>query len=557
MTFTVLILSVLQSKWLLYLCLGIVLLMQLWLLLRSANLTKKRLWIRVCLNVLVWLVVFLFVFQPELTYTSQTNKVILTDSNVPKTYVQKVKDSVRAGEVLSNAEFIRLIGKNPHFIDQLGHIFLLGQNFSSETLGRLSQKNLTWLPYFSAEQLQDLHWNGIVKKGDIQEVNGKIAVGDTHILRLKYANKVLDSLVLEKGLNAFHFSFPAFTIGRTETTLTLDNEPLQHIHFYSHTPQPFNVLFILQNPDFESKNLSEWLGKNNHRVEIITTIAKDAQSKVSINKASQSKTFNADVVITDPTNATHALVKKAVNEGKSVLFINAMAPEQDTKVINQALGTNWRIKRTSNEQSVNIADNLTALPYTLETSLNQQSVGTYPIAIQKKVGKIGLSLLNETFPLKLSGDSLTYNKIWASVLQQLSPAQSDNVLIQAPVFVNTQTSVTINNPSVTTNKITLAGDTTQLSQSAVNPLSFSTDYIFRQSGWQTLQDSLNIFVDEASGGLQQSKQIQQMLLAHQKFENNSSVASAQVLTTTLPDWLWYVLIILGLAALWLEPKLSF
>ena len=557
MTFLIQILSIFQSNWLLYACLGVVLIIQMWLLLKDKSLSRKRLWIRTGLNLFVWILLILFVFQPEWKYTSDTNKVLLIDNNVPKAYIQKIQDSLHISESFSNADFNRLITKNPHLIDKLGNIYLLGQNFSAKTIGQLSQKNLVWLPYFGNNQLQNLQWKSIVHQGEMQEVSGKISVDEPQTLNLKYANKTLDSLQLQKGLNAFRLSFPAFSVGRTEAVLTLANEPLQDIHFYSRAPQSFNVLFILENPDFESKNLSEWLGKNGHKVEIITTIAKDAQSIVSINKSTQTKGFTADIVISDPSNANHALVKKAVADGKSVLFINSAAPEQDIKNINQALGTNWRVKKTSNEQSVSVGDNLTALPYSFEENINQKSLGSYPISIQKKVGKVGLSLLNETFPLKLSGDSLGYSRIWASVFQQLNPPSQDNVIVQAPVFANTQTPIVLNNLSTVANTLTIANDTTQLSQSAVNPLSFSANYIFRKTGWQSFQDSLSIFVEEKNSTLQQSETIQATLRAHQRFEAVSTLSTAQTISATLPDWLWFVLIILGLAALWLEPKLNF
>ena len=115
----------------------------------------------------------------------------------------------------------------------------------------------------------------------------------------------------------------------------------------------------------------------------------------------------------------------------------------------------------------------------------------------------------------------------------------------------------INNLSTTTNKLIVANDTTQLTQSVINPLSFTANYIFRKTGWQTFQDSLQLFVEEKTNPLQQSKQIQEALLAHQTFEATANTASIQTLTATIPDWIWYILIILGLAALWLEPKLNF
>ncbi|PLK45551.1 hypothetical protein [Emticicia sp. TH156] len=557
MAFNLLILSVFQSKWILYVGLVFLLIIQLWLLWRSKALPKKRIRIRLGLNLFVWLAVFLFVFQPGIKHTTNGNKILLVAAKIPKAYVQKIKDSLQIADSFNEQDFNRLISSNPQFVDSPGNVYLLGQNFSPKTLSWLSNSNLNWIPYFDEGHLERLRYKSIVKKGDMQELSGKLTVSKPQTLAIKYGHQTLDSLVLQKGHNTFHFSFPVFTIGRTEALLTLDEAPLEHIHFFAHAPQPRKVLFILGNPDFESKNLSEWLGRNNYQVEIITTIARDAQSKVTINKPGDTKSFDTDIIITDPANAAHTLVKKAVAEGKSVLFINCTKPEEDAKMLNQALGMNWRVKKISNDQTITVADNLTALPYVPEPAVNQKLISKYPIAIQKKAGSVGLSFLNETFQLKLSGDTLGYARIWSSVFQQLAPAISDNILIDAPVFTDTQTSIVINNPTVVSSKIRIDTDTTILSQSPVNPLTYSGSYVFRKQGWQSFQDSLSLYVEENTGGLKQATQIQEALQAHQqKSTYNGGKASLQSLTTTLPEWAWYLIILVGLVALWVEPKLN-
>jgi hypothetical protein len=139
----------------------------------------------------------------------------------------------------------------------------------------------------------------------------------------------------------------------------------------------------------------------------------------------------------------------------------------------------------------------------------------------------------------------------------LNPPFQDNIDIEAPIFANTQTPIVLNNISEISNKLRLANDTTQLIQSVINPLSFTANYVFRKTGWQNFQDSLQVFVEDKSTVLQKSKQIQENLLGHQNFETTDNLSYSQTLTATLPDWVWYVLIVLGFAVLWLEPKLNF
>ena len=188
MTFLILMFSLLSIDSLIYLALAALLGLQLWLVLRLTSLPKKRLRIRLGLNILLWLVVLLFIVQPEWHYTTDTNRVLLTSSGIPSASVQHIKDSLGIKESFDSKDFGRRILKDPHFIDHLGNIYLMGQEFSPVLLSKLSQKKLIRVPFFKVDELQDIHWKSILSKGDIQEIRGKIEVSEDKVLRIKYAS---------------------------------------------------------------------------------------------------------------------------------------------------------------------------------------------------------------------------------------------------------------------------------------------------------------------------------------------------------------------------------
>jgi hypothetical protein len=367
----------------------------------------------------------------------------------------------------------------------------------------------------------------------------------------------VDSISLSKGFQTFQLRFPAFAVGRTETSLELENQEVQKVKFYSRKSQISSVYFILENPDFESKTLAELLGKNGNRVEILTTVAKNTQSKVSINRFDKSKTFTPDIIITEPSNVAHPLVKKAVSDGKSVLFFSVTSPEQSLKNINATLGTKWRVKKISNAESLPVGNGVTALPFQLEENLNQNRVTGLPVAVQKVGGRVGVSLLNETFSLKLSGDSLAYGKIWSTILQQLNPPLEGNIEAEAPLWKDTKSKLVLNKFSQNINELSIANDTAQLHTSGLNSLTATADYIFRKSGWQPFQDSLEVYVEEESSPLSKAKQIKETLIAHAQVESLPSNVSEQMLTVQLPDWVWFALLLVCLTGLWIEPKLKY
>ena len=556
MNLLVIILTIFSSfDWLIYLALIAILGLQIWLTSKANSISKQRKRIKLALNLFLWLAVLLFVIQPQWKSATNASRVLVISKNIPSENIKKVKDSLKITEFFYKKDFQQRIIEDPNFVEHLGNIYLLGQDFDAELLSQLSEKQMTWLPFFEQNELQDIRWNGIVRKGDMQEIFGKIGVSATNTLKIKYADQVLDSVVLQKGINNFELRFSTFSVGRTETELFLGNESLQKIAFFSRKNPAIAIQFVLENPDFENKSLAEWLGKNGNHVEITTTVAKNSQNQTSINKLISKEKFAPDIIITDPSNASNQVVKKAIAEGKSVLFLNLTNPEQELKTINQALDLHYFAKKTTNEDFIKISENLTALPYHFEGKPNQKNISDYPVAIQKNIGKIGVSLLNETFPLKLSGDSLTYGKLWTSVFQQLNPSFQDNIEVAAPIFQDTKATIYLNNRSISAKDLKIANDTIEVENSAINSLSSETNFNFRKTGWQKLQDSLEVYVEGNPTILWKCKQINEFLGVNSKNNAQNKGTLSQVLTAKLPDWAWFLIILMCLTAVWIEPKL--
>jgi hypothetical protein len=249
-------------------------------------------------------------------------------------------------------------------------------------------------------------------------------------------------------------------------------------------------------------------------------------------------------------------VKKAAAAGKSILFTSLSDPMQDVKNINLALGTHWQIKKISNEESIPIANELTAIPYQFVIANNQKSVLSYPVAIQKTVGKIGVSFINETFPLKLSGDSLSYQRLWAAILTQLQPSLSNNIEMSAPIVRGVSNNFYFNNLVAKPNTTNIETETVALVYSPINPLSASAAYQFHREGWQTFQDSLELYVDEGLTSATQSQLLKSYLLAHSTFQSNTRLAANLSSQLSFPAWVWFVLLLTCLTMLWVEPKVG-
>lgn len=531
---------------------------QIGTLLRSTSLSKKRKQIRLGLNVLMGIVLLMYAVQPLWTISANTSRVlVVSGNNVPLETVKKAQDSLNVSEIFSLDDFERRMSETTDFAAQLGVVYVLGQDARPQTLAQLTQHEIHWIPWFKKNEVASIHWKAMLRKGELQEVSGAITLDAPKVLKINYANQVLDSVSLRQGNQTFRLTFPSFAIGRTETTLLLDNQPLQKVAFYSRKPQLVSAYFVLQSPDFESKVLAEWLGKKGGRVEMVTAVAKNTQTRVSMNQEKNKKDFVPDIVFTTPENVGHPLVKKALSEAKSVLFYNITDSEQAAKKVNATLGTKWNLKKISNEESVLVENGLTALPYRLAENPRQKNIWGYPAAVQKMGGMVGLSLLNETFSLKLSGDTLAYDKIWSGILQTLAPAQEGNIVLNAPLWKDTRASLVLNKFSQPLKTISVAEDTVLLQRSALNSLSYGTDYVFRKSGWQSFQDSLEVYVEENETAVSNAVRMAESVQAHWSNQSKYLTGTTQQMTAKLPDWVWLGLFLLCLTALWVEPKLRY
>ncbi len=538
-------------NWLIALVLVALLIVQVWLVVRNKSLTSNRRWLRLSLNPLLWLVVVAYALKHNWQKTRPETHALLIGDDVPGTFAGRVKDSLRSQDAFTARTFT----------DDYDSVTLVGQDFPTETLTRLSRTTVRWVPYDQPDRLQTVHWKGIVRQGEMQRITGRISSSKPQRLAVRYGRQTLDSVALREGDDAFTLQFSAFARGRTQTELVLNNTTLDTLRFFTRATKPLTIQFLLNNPDFESKTLADWLGKQGHSVTITALLSNGLSSNVTINQPRQSSVKRPDLIITEPANAANPVVRKAGAEGRAVLFINLTNPAAEVVAVNRALGSRWRVRRTSNQETVLVRNGLTALPYQFVSAPNQFAVPGYPVAIQRTAerqgtGRVGVSLLSETFPLALSGDSTTYHQVWTTALTRLQPVRPDNVRIDAPVFRNDDGNVSINKPTKRLTQIRVGPDTVALTTAPLNEQSIAGRIRFSEVGWQPVADSLAVYVANPTGStVAQRRLVQRFVQAHAKVSAVSG-ATDRLVTRRVPNWLWFVLLTVCLTALWVEPKLT-
>ena len=529
---------ILTYRWAVFGLLGLLLLVQLYGWFMKKNAPRRNL--RLGLNLLLFLVLVLFVLNPGWESKQGDRKVVIYSDEISPEVRKQLSDSLGAGIVISTKEFSK---KWDTYKGKV--IILLGKGFTAEDLSRLSGENVVWKPAFRSHEIQDIHWSAVLRKGENQVIKGQIQVDKESELKLMLGHQVLDSVVLQAGLQSINLTAMATAEGRNQWELVLNDESLLTIRFYAEPLPELNVLMLRDFPDMESRMLSEWLGRQGNQIAVLTKVAKDEVFQSEVNQ--KEKKADADLIIAPPTYHNDPSVRRAVATGRSVLFYGfERLPEQLT-AINKSLGTGFRTERISGAEEVNLGGELTAQPFRFLVNQRQKYQSDINFAWENRLGKVGVSGLNETFPLQLSGDSLRYNKIWTEMLAPFYPVDSGRVVINGPVNKDVVARVIINPGYHQKTLLETGQDTVQTRSSLINADKKTADYTFRKPGWQKL-NHVEVFVEEDNA----LAYLKQWMRENSNLTQNISNSPVE---KHLPDWLWFLIILSVLGAVWVEAKL--
>ena len=547
--------------WLLLALVTMLLAVQLWLILKSNALAGGKRNLKIGLNLLLWIVTLAFILQPYWHTNSSSKNVLVKGDEVTDVEANRVKDSLGLSELYSQENFKA---------KSYDTVMLMGRDFKPEFFTRLSQSGQAVVKRIAnsrEDELENINWAGILRKGQIQHVRGSIHSSIAQPLKISFAGKTLDSIQLTKGFNSFDLEFPVFAQGRVFTTLNLGNKTMDTVRFFARQAESKVYQFVLDSPDFETRTLANWLGQNGNSVMITATLSKNIQSKKTINKAGE-----PDIFITDPSNSNHPVIKKALANGKSILLIGLDQAEKEFVILNNALGSKFNLERVSMDENVPVSQGLTALPFKFANSERTYNIPDLPVAITKTNAKIGVSLLNETYPLMLSGDSVAYNKLWTTVLARIAPADSSNIEIISPVFKGISSVVQTNNNNSEIREI-LAEDALSNGEndpdslfaisSSINKKTVRATFFPASSGrWMHLgapfqdtefyiEDSLNF------NAISQSSRLDRFVSAYSSHAGETSGDLAKYeanIKKQTPGYVWFLLFLFCFTALWAEPK---
>ncbi|ERM82283.1 hypothetical protein P872_19050 [Rhodonellum psychrophilum GCM71 = DSM 17998] len=499
----------------------------------------KRKAIKSLLSSWLTLVLIAFLLQPNWQTSQSSAPVLIYSNKIPKEKRDFLKDSLKVDKILAKQDY-----------NQEGNpVYLLGQDYGMPFLQSLKGKTIHWIPDIPKGQLSFLEWKGMIRQGEIQQVSGSFFQSDAAKIELQLNGETINAQELGPSQTTFRLEFTGKIPGKNEVELLLGGERLGAIHFFVQEATPKNIVFQFGFPNPEIRFLTQYLAEKGEKVSSTTQVSQSLDVVTATGWQDSTQ-----LVITEVSQLNNRTIKVALEQGASLLIMNLSAPFREIPMINKLLKTDFELESIGTGEQREIQNGLSAFPDRFVSKMGQNDLLEGAFAFQPTGNsKIGISLLEGTFPLLLQGDSIGYNKVWDQILGAMAVDEETNWNIPQPAFSHTLNRISLNQKNGPDEFAVLGQDTVFLQPSLINPLSASGLWQPAESGWISLNDSLDTYSYglEEWAGLEPIKAMSAFL----KASKSSTPAVATVMEARkIGDWVWLVLIMVAFGLVWLEPR---
>lgn len=590
----------------------LVALLLMWLAWRRRN--RQRLVWRLLASAVAGVSLILLLFPPIYQHpVNPSTAVLLTDGFSTDTLESLLEQQQAApllfsyGTEASDATPISDLYTWRQEHPNLAKVHVLGYGLEEQELEAL--KSIQLVPHFSAVPpgVTAVHWPASIKSGEAIEIAGRYIADSSQAtwLYLQAAGQKQDSTQVKgTGSHTFKLKYTPKQQGRFtyhilsrsgDKTDTLGTVPVQ-----VEPVQELGILLLASSPIFEFKFLKNHLAEQQHRVAMQTKVSKDIHQdewvnmpKVNLNRITPKLLQQFDVVITEPQALQElppteraALERAVTEEGLGVLTV-ATEPINNRST---AFFTSFQTRNLPQQQTRNTqitwagraSETTTAPPYTLVNTTAVTGIveeqGKAFLAGVKKAGwgKVGITMVPQTFPWILEGKEQIYASYWAHMLTavakpevqekfwQLTSPQVPQPTKPASLTYTDYASGFASN-AVPTATISSTTDSTRivtpLQQNPLQPEQFIGTFWPHRSGWFKVetpdappyyfyvQDS----TDWAFANVQEKIKTTQ---AHAATQNITSAHGAVTYEEKQVPAIWFfALFVISSGFLWLEEKL--
>lgn len=458
---------------------------------------------------------------------------------------------------------------------------VLGQGISLSDLDRMERKNFKFFPSASPTGITELHVpEAVINRRN--SISGTVNNVNELTMYLEGPGGKEDSLqITSRGVENFELSFLPKQAGNYLYILSVQDSTRSYQEILPVTvayERPLRILFLQHHPSFELQYLKRYLSRKNHRIVLRYQLSKNNYryeyvnfDRIRLDRLTNELLKTFDIVITDSNVlSTLSLAEKNILEnsiqaglGLLNLSFTDQKPNTFSPFRRSSVKTDTAVLQIASRSFSFPAPRFRAQVTPAVNPIQKNKSGILSGYSFHGAGKIGFQLIQETYRLGLSGDSISYGEIWSPLLESISKSRVEKSKIKIrtpfPWYEDDPIDIQI---------ISASEDVILYSDSIPLPLLedvtidnvWSTRTWAGNPGWHRLETSdgasLNYYVSDSSGW--RSLSLANQLKANGYMQQKVSMrdATQNVAWKEISPLVFYLLFIFSAGFIWLAPKIS-
>ncbi|WGK64695.1 hypothetical protein [Croceiramulus getboli] len=473
--------------------------------------------------------------------------------------------------------------------DSLSSVLILGHGIAPYDLWQFDDLPGSYLGGVPIRGIDKIKYEPRQTLGDELFVRGRIRPSGPglRVVLTSPGGEAMDSLIIEKETAAsslFELKAPLKTLGRQLFQLIvkdslntmITNDPLPVI---VEEAVPLRILILNSYPTFETKYLKNFLAEEGHELVTRSQLTTNRYKfeyfnteRLPVNTLTRESLRSIDLLILDRDNfralggLTNSSFRTSIEEDGLGVLVQA-----DERLLRNASSELGIQANYDGQTEIGLAGMGTTrwskYPYALENDLTvitvHQSEDDILSAYQQLgLGKIGLTVLDQTFNELLEGREEAYQDFWSTLVEALAKRAEPQVSWQSSAFIAFQDEpfeITVYTGAEDFQIKERSGMTIPLRQHSEFPQQWTGTVYPRSTGWHALevvQDSSSTHQYYVADTDQwKALRQQQWVQANRNSFARTAVKEQQNTVWRTIDPLWFYLLFLGsMGFLWVAPK---
>ncbi len=473
-------------------------------------------------------------------------------------------------------------------LDSISQLFILGSGIQPYDFWQLEGRTVNLLQTEIPDGIDQLKYSKTLAEGEDLNLTARYT-------KPKPGNQIVLQAPGNLGLDSIKFTSKADTVFSLQATVKapgdfvytvaekdslgtlVNNQPLP-VHI---SPEKqLNVVMLSAFPSFEFKYLKNYLAELNHQVLVRSQLTQGRfkyeyfnQERKSFNALATSGLKDLDLLILDAgawqslsRNEQNSIKEAVTQEGLGVFVM----PSEDLFYGSQPL-IDFKFTRTA-QTEVELQDGtvVSTFGYYLDPATNFNATlksGNQILAGQRFLGfgSVSTTVLSNTYALQLKGNQERYNRLWSALLTSVLKPESDVVFWEERGGIGTPNEPYTIKFRTAVSEFTLTdtdGNSIPAAQHPNIPELWSATFYPEETGWFTLsfttgetvsEHAYYVFAEEDWQTIKTSARAK----ANRDFFNNADTDLKELLVKRPINPLYFfVMFVLAMGYLWLEPKLG-